>query len=75
MQQEITLKIKGTRVQARRLGTESSAARRLGNPGLTTLLIHPNKAFLKISPEEIEEQTKALKKCLDRNWIIPQTSS
>ena len=39
--------------------------------GVTTLLIHPNKAFLKISPEEIKQQTKALKEMLGQKLENP----
>jgi Domain of unknown function (DUF4412) len=60
--QQITLKIKDTKV---RLDTgEETSAVIDSETGVTTLLIHPNKAFLKISPEQIKEQAKALKEML-----------
>jgi hypothetical protein len=67
--QQITLKIKGTKV---RLDTgEQTSAVIDTDTGVTTLLIHPNKNFLKISPEEIKEQTKALKEMLGQNLQNP----
>jgi hypothetical protein len=63
--EEITLKIKGSKV---RLDTgEQSSALIDSETGVTTLLIHPNKAFLKISPEQVKEQAKALKEMLGKN--------
>ena len=60
--QQITLKIKGTKV---RLDTgEETSALIDSETGVTTLLVHPNKAFLKISAEEIKQQAKALKEML-----------
>ena len=60
--QPITLRIKDTKV--RMDAGEQTSALIDSETGVTTLLIHPNKAFLKISPEEVKEQTKALKEML-----------
>lgn len=68
--QQITLKIKDTKV---RLDTgEETSAVIDSETGVTTLLIHPNKAFLKISPEQIKEQAKALKEMLGQKLENPQ---
>ena len=67
--QQITLKIKGTKV---RLDTgEETSALIDSKTGVTTLLIHPNKAFLKISAEEIKQQAKALKEMLGQKLENP----
>lgn len=67
--QQITLKIKGSKV---RLDTgEQSSALIDSETGVTTLLIHPNKAFLKISPEQVKEQAKALKEMLGQKLENP----
>jgi hypothetical protein len=67
--QQITLKIKDTKV---RLDTaEQTSAIIDSQTGATTLLIHPNKAFLKISPEEVKEQTKALQEMLGQKLENP----
>jgi hypothetical protein len=67
--QQITLKIKGTKV---RLDTgEETSALIDSETGVTTLLIHPNKAFLKISAEEIKQQAKALKEMLGQKLENP----
>jgi hypothetical protein len=67
--QQITLKIKGTKV---RLDTgEETSALIDSETGVTTLLIHPNKAFLKISAEEIKQQSKALKEMLGQKLENP----
>ena len=67
--QQITLKIKDTKV---RLDTGEQASALIDSEtGVTTLLIHPNKAFLKISPEQVKEQTKALKEMLGQNIDNP----
>jgi hypothetical protein len=60
--QQVTLKIKGTKVRLDS-GEETSALID-SQTGVTTLLIHPNKAFLKISAAEIKQQAKALKEML-----------
>ena len=67
--QQITLKIKGTKVRLD-TGQETSALID-SETGVTTLLIHPNKAFLKISAEEIKQQTKALKEMLGQKLENP----
>ena len=67
--QQITLEIKDKKV---RLDTgEQTSAVIDSESGVTTLLIHANKAFLKISPEEIKEQTKALKEVLGQKLEDP----
>ena len=67
--QQITLEIKDKKV---RLDTgEQTSAVIDSESGVTTLLIHANKAFLKISPEEIKEQTKALKEMLGQKLEDP----
>ena len=67
--QQITLKIKGTKV---RLDTgEETSALIDSETGVTTLLVHPNKAFLKISAEEIKQQAKALKEMLGQKLENP----
>jgi Domain of unknown function (DUF4412) len=67
--QHVTLKIKETKV---RLDTgEQTSALIDSETGVTTLLIHPNKAFLKISPEEIKQQTKTLKEMLGQKLENP----
>jgi Domain of unknown function (DUF4412) len=67
--QQITLKIKGTKVRLD-TGQETSALID-SETGVTTLLIHPNKAFLKISAEEIKQQAKALKEMLGQKLENP----
>jgi hypothetical protein len=67
--EEITLKIKESKVRLD-TGEETSALVDSGT-GLTTLLIHPNKSFLKIGPEEIKQQTKALKYMLGQKLENP----
>jgi uncharacterized protein DUF4412 len=67
--QQITLKIKENKI---RLDDGDSASAVVdSDTGLTTLLIHPNKAFLKISPEQVKEQTKALKEMLGQKLDDP----
>src|ERR1700693_3756298 len=67
--QQITLEIKDKKV---RLDTgEQTSAVIDSESGVTTLLIHANKAFLKISPEEIKEQTDALKEMLGQKLENP----
>jgi Domain of unknown function (DUF4412) len=60
--QQITLEVKDTKVRLD--AGEQSSALFDSETGVTTLLIHPNKAFLKISPEQVNEQTKALREML-----------
>jgi Domain of unknown function (DUF4412) len=60
--QQITLKIKETKVRED-VGTENSAIID-SKTGETTLLLHSQKAFLKISPGQLKEQAKALKDLL-----------
>jgi Domain of unknown function (DUF4412) len=67
--EEITLKIKESKVRLD-TGEEASALVDSGT-GVTTLLIHPNKSFLKIGPEEIKQQTKALKEMLGQKLENP----
>jgi hypothetical protein len=67
--EEITLKIKESKVRLD-TGDETSALVDSAT-GVTTLLIHPNKAFLKISPEEVKQQTKALKEMLGQKLENP----
>ena len=67
--EEITLKIKETKVRLD-TGDETSALID-SETGVTTLLIHPNKSFLKISPDEIKQQTKALKQMLGQKLENP----
>jgi len=67
--QQISLKIKNTKVRLD-VGNQSSALID-SESGTTTLLIHPNKAFLKISPEQIKEQSKALKEMLGQKLENP----
>jgi hypothetical protein len=67
--EEITLKIKGSKVRLD-TGEETSALIDSGT-GVTTLMIHPNKSLLKIGPEEIKQQTKALKEMLGQKLENP----
>jgi hypothetical protein len=67
--QQITVKIRDTKVRMD-AGERMSALIDL-KTGVTTLLLHPNKAFLKIGPEEIKEQRKALKEMLGQNLENP----
>src|SRR3984893_5201498 len=67
--QQVTLKIKGTKVRLDS-GEETSALID-SQTGVTTLLIHPNKAFLKISAAEIKQQSKTLKEMLGRKLEDP----
>ena len=60
--QQITLKIKDAKVRED-LGGQSSAIID-SNTGETSLLLHSQKAFLKINPEQLKEQAKALKDLL-----------
>jgi hypothetical protein len=67
--QQITLKIKETKVRLDD-GDQTSAVVD-SETGMTTLLLHANKAFLKISPEQVKEQTKALKEMLGQKLENP----
>jgi Domain of unknown function (DUF4412) len=67
--QQITLKINESKVRLD-TGDETSALID-SETGVTTLLIHPNKAFLKISSEEVKQQTKALKEMLGQKLENP----
>jgi Domain of unknown function (DUF4412) len=67
--QQITLKIKENKIRLDD-GDSASAVVDSGT-GLTMLLIHPNKAFLKISPEQVKEQAKALKEMLGQKLDNP----
>jgi Domain of unknown function (DUF4412) len=60
--QQVTLKIKDAKVRED-IGGQNSAIID-ATTGETTLLLHPQKAFLKISPEQLKEQAKALKDLL-----------
>jgi hypothetical protein len=60
--QQITLKIKDAMVRED-VGGQTSALID-SNTGETTLLLHSQKAFLKINPEQLKEQAKALKDLL-----------
>jgi hypothetical protein len=67
--QQITLKIKESKI---RLDDGDSASAVVDSEtGMTTLLIHPDKAFLKISPDQVKEQTKALKEMLGQKLDNP----
>ena len=68
--QQVTLKIKDTRVRLDD-GDQTSALTD-SETGSTTILLHPDKAYLKISPEQIQEQTKALKAMLGQKLENPQ---
>jgi uncharacterized protein DUF4412 len=68
--QQITLKIKDTNVRLD-AGEQTSAIIN-SQTGVTTLLIHPNRVFLKISPEQVTEQTKALKEMLGQKLQNPE---
>jgi hypothetical protein len=68
--QQITLKIKDTKVRLDD-GDQTSALTD-SETGSTTILLHPDKAYLKISPEQIQEQTKALKQMLGQKLENPQ---
>jgi Domain of unknown function (DUF4412) len=67
--EEITLKIKKSKIRFD-TGDETSALVD-SETGVTTLLIHPNKSFLKISSEEVKQQTKALKEMLGQKLENP----
>jgi hypothetical protein len=67
--EQITLKINETKVRLD-TGEETSALIDSATGG-TTILIHPSKAFLKISPEEIKQQAKALKEMLGQKLENP----
>ena len=60
--QQITLKIKDTKVRED-VGGQNSAIID-SNTGETTLLLHAQKAFLKINPEQLKAQAHALKDLL-----------
>ena len=60
--QQITLKIKEAKVRVD-VGAQTTAIID-SNTGETTLLVHTQKAFLKISPEQLQQQAKALKEVL-----------
>jgi hypothetical protein len=60
--QQITLKIKDAKVRAD-LGEQNSAIID-SNTAETTLLLHAQKAFLKINPEQLKSQAEALKDLL-----------
>jgi len=67
--QQITLEIKDQKVRLD--AGEQTSALIDSETGVTTLLIHPNKGFLKISPAEIKEQTDALKEMLGQKLENP----
>jgi uncharacterized protein DUF4412 len=67
--QQITLKIKDTKVRLDSGGQSSAIID--SQTGETTLLIHPNKAFLKIGAEQVSEQAKALKEMLGQKLQNP----
>ena len=58
--QQITLKIKDAKVRAD-LGEQNSAIID-SNTAETTLLLHAQKAFLKINPEQLKSQAEALER-------------
>ena len=60
--QQITLKIKDAKVRED-IGGQNSAIID-SNTGETTLLLHSQKAFLKINPEQLKAQAEALKDLL-----------
>ena len=60
--QQITLKIKEAKVRVD--VADQTTAIIDSNTGETTLLVHPQKAFLKISPEQLQAQARALKEVL-----------
>ena len=68
--QQITLKIKDTKVRED-VGEQTSAIID-SNTGETTLLLHAQKAFLKINPEQLKEQAKALKDLLGTKAENPE---
>ena len=59
---QVTLKIKEAKVRVDVSGQTTAIID--SNTGETTLLIHPQKVFLKISPEQLQQQAKALKEVL-----------
>jgi Domain of unknown function (DUF4412) len=67
--QQITLEIKDSKVRLD--SAEKTSAIIDSQTGVTTLLIHPNKAFLKISAEQVSEQTKALQEMLGQKLQNP----
>ena len=71
--QQITLKIKDAKVRED-IGGQNSAIID-SNTGETTLLLHSQKAFLKINPEQLKAQADALKDLLGAKTKIPRTSS
>jgi Domain of unknown function (DUF4412) len=60
--QQITLKIKEAMVREDVAGQNSAIID--SNTGETTILLHSQKAFVKINPEQLKEQAKALKDLL-----------
>jgi hypothetical protein len=60
--QQITLKIKDAKVREDIWGQNSAIID--SNTGETTLLLHSQKAFLKINPEQLKAQAEALKDLL-----------
>ena len=60
--QQVTLKVKEAKVRVDVAGQTTAIID--SNTGETTLLIHPQKAFLKISREQLQEQARALKEVL-----------
>jgi len=60
--QQITLKIKDAKVREDVEGQNSAIID--SNTGETTLLLHAQKAFLKINPEQLKAQAEALKDLL-----------
>jgi hypothetical protein len=56
--QQIVLKIKGTKA---RLDTDQTSTIIDSNSGETTMLIHGQKVFLKIAPEQLKAQSEAVK--------------
>ena len=60
--QQITLKIKDAKVREDVEGQNSAIVD--SNTGETTLLLHSQKAFLKITPEQLKAQAEALKDLL-----------
>jgi hypothetical protein len=61
--QQVTLKIKDTKVREDVEGQSSAIIDT--NTGETTLLLHSQKAFLKINPEQLKQQAEALKDVLE----------
>ena len=71
--QQITLKIKDAKVRED-IGGQNSAIID-SNTGETTLLLHSQKAFLKINPEQLKAQAEAIKDLLGAKTEQPDAIS